>query len=183
MGGFMDKIKRSEMKMGYQEVLTSFEWELKFVTKPAAVYYPGDDIIAVRLKDVNLSAPSQNELMNIAMRGGHTLKQAGLTSNTGTCELVFQDFEDQAVTAFIEDWITKMNSRDTRRGAHKRDLYADITLTRLNSFRKSVKEWVMEGCLPDSGNYGDQFSSEKSPLGNVTLSLAVEWFTTKLLNT
>ena len=183
MAGYMDFINRNNMKMNAQEILTSFEWDVEFTKKPAAVFWPGDDTFHIRLNSVQPPGAdgSSNQVQQAEMRG-FTLIQSGLTENSGSLSMNFQDFEDQAIVAFLEDWVTKCNTRDTRRSIHKRDLIADIKVTRYNSFRKPVKEWICETCLPAQSGYGDQFTAQKALLGQCSLNLQVEYFTTHLLN-
>ena len=179
--GLMSEITRSNMRMDTQEILTSFDWELEFTHKPNAVFYPGDQTLILRLKNVSLNTDTTNSVLQAQLRG-FTVIQSGLTENSGQLTLNFQDFEDQAIAAFLEDWVTKCNTRSTRRSVHKRDLYADITVRRLNSFRKAVREWRCETCLPSSGSPNDQFTAEKALLGDCSLQLMCEYIDNSFLN-
>ena len=120
--------------------------------------------------------------MGVKVRGGFDLIQPGLINTSGTIGLNFQDFEDQAIAAMIQDWSEKSNTRDTHRSAHKRDLYADLVIYRLNSFRKKIYQIEAQTCLPENGNYGDQYTSDKSPLGKMSIQLKAEWMKKTLLN-
>jgi len=183
---FMADISRNSARdTGKNAALTSYEWEID-ITPPNAVYWPGDSLIKIRLTEVTVPGQggSNNENGVVVLRGGFKLHQGGLTKNSDEpLVLHLQDFEDQAVIAMLEDWITKKSTRDTQRGVHKRDYISDlITVRRLNVFRVPVREWRCEGCIPNVATYDDVFNSEKGLLGKEQLAFDVDYWETQLLN-
>lgn len=178
----MQYVNRSEAPQNNQEILTSYEWLLTFKHKPNIVFMPQDSLFEIRLTNVDLNYSEQVSVQKSQVRGGFDVIQPGLIVTSGSCTLHFQDFEDQAIAAMIQDWCEKENNRKTHRSAHKRDLYADIILYRLNSFRKKVYQIEAQTCLPSNGTYGDTYESTKNLLGKMGLTLDFEWAQKTLLN-
>ena len=178
----MQYVNRSEAPQNNQEVTTSYEWLLTFSHKPNIVFMPQDKLVEIRLTSVDLNYNETVSTVETKVRGGFDVIQPGLIDTSGTVTLNFQDFEDQAIAAMIQDWTNKSNTRREHRSAHKRDIYADIILYRLNSFRKKIYQITAETCIPTGGNYGDQYTSDKSPQGRMSLSLKSEFLEKKLLN-
>jgi len=179
---YMQFVNRSEAPQNNQEVTTSYEWALTFSHKPNIVFMPQDKLHEIRLKSVGWDYNEQLSTVDVKVRGGFDLVQPGIITTNGTITLNYQDFEDQAIAAMIQDWSTKSNTRREHKSAHKRDLYADLIIYRLNSFRKPIYKIIAETCLPTTGNYGDQYNSDKSPMGNMSLMLKAEFMEKILLN-
>lgn len=178
----MKNINRGQATQNNQEIPTSYEWILQFTHKPNIVFMPNVDLMDIRLKSVNITGgePS-NSLLSTELRS-FKVHQPALQPNSGSLTLNYQDFEDQAIVAYIQDWMDKCNTRDTRRSAHKRDLYCDAVLTRLNSFRQPINKYVCETGLPSNGAYGDQYTSEKSLIQGQSITIQFEFMQKKLLN-
>ena len=179
---YMNYINRLQANQNNQEILTSFEWEIQFDHKPNIVFFPEDNLHKIRIKNLNLTGGDPSNLNMSTELRSFTLIQPGLQGNKGSISFNYQDFEDQAIAAMIQDWADKCNTRDTRRSAHKRDLYCDMTVIRLNSFRKPVNQYKCLVGLPSSGSYGDQYQGNKSMLGEMSLQIDFEFVSKDLLN-
>ena len=179
---FMGYVNRLTANQNNQEILTSYEWEIQFDHKPNIVFWPEDNLHKIRIKNVSLSGGEPTGLSQSTDLRGFHLVQPGFQQNSGSISISYQDFEDQAIAAMIQDWADKCNTRDTHRSAHKRDLYCDITLIRLNSFRKPVNQYICRTGIPDGGQYGDSWSESKSLMGAMGITIQFEFIQKQLLN-
>ena len=181
MAGYMDLINKDSMIDRTTQLLTSFEWDLTFKTWPPAVFCPGQSIFRIRTTGIEPPKWPDNTPISAQLHGFRVI-QSGLTENTGTFTINYQDFEDQSLVAFFLDWTYKSCDPATRSGYRNEDLMSDIILYRLNSSRKATKMWKCMGCLPANVNHNDAMNSDKTPIGDGTISLEVEYYEIKLLN-
>lgn len=179
---YMNYVNRLQANQNNQEIPTSYEWEIQFDHKPNIVFWPEDALHKIRIKTVNLTGGDPTGLSQSTELRAFHLVQPGLQPANGTVSFAYQDFEDQAIAAMIQDWADKCSTRDTHRSAHKRDLYCDITLIRLNSFRKPINQYKCLVGLPQNGSYGDQFTDNKTMLGQMGLTIDFQYISKDLLN-
>lgn len=174
--GYMDFINKASMQRK-GDILSSFDWELVCITKPKACYYPGDLVIRGRTNSVDLPPDLDVENAKTEMRG-YTVLSPGKVTNTGTFSINFQDFEDQAMTAFFLDLIYKTNNPLTRRSLRKEDLVSDWDFYRLNVNREPVRACRMRTCLVSGGTMGDVQDTEKAPIqkGKIDFDIQLYWW-------
>lgn len=173
---YMDFINKAAM-MDKKDILSSFDWELVCTSKPKAIYWPGDLIIKGRTTSVELPADLSIENQKSEMRG-ITLITPGEVINSGTLTLNYQDFEDQAFTAFFLDYAYKSNNPLTRRSLRKEDLVSDWDFYRLNVNRQPVRACRMRTCLVSDGSMGDAQDTEKVNIqkGKLTFDVQLFWW-------
>jgi len=179
---YMDYVTRDKIAQKTSQFLTSFDWDLEILTKPSAVYWPGDDVFKVRTSEiVPTSIIPDHSVISVEIRG-FTLLQPGLTINSGDFSITLQDFEDQSILALMIDWVYKCNNPNTRSSYRREDLLMDFNLYRLNSSRKPVFQYIIKGCLPNKLDYSDPMDGTKKEIGKCTFGCKVEYFESKLLN-
>lgn len=174
--GYMDFINQAQAQ-NKADILSSFDWELRCITKPKAVYYPGDLVIAGRTNSVDLPPDIDIENGNSDMRG-YVIKTPGKAKTDGEVTINYQDFEDQAMTAFFLDYAYKSDNPFTHQSLPKEDLASDWDFYRLNVNRQPVRVCRMRTCLVSNGNMGDTQDTTKTPIqkGKITLDVQLYWW-------
>jgi len=166
------------------EVLSSADWEIKFDHIPNAVFWPGELTFEMRAKSVQ--APVDLSIINdkVYLRGVELL-QPGMIVHSGQITVDLQDLADQNIVSFLVDYFYKAQNPTTLQSLLKEDLYADISLYRLNSSRKAVKALRCKTCLPTAGNLGDAYTNnnEKAPLQGHLITWDVQLYWYEVLNT
>jgi len=180
MDDFMSYINRANM-MTSKEILTSFDWEVKFVKIPSAVYWPGELTFQMRLKEVQLPPDLTVDVNKTELRG-YSILTPGLVTNSGQFTLNLQDFEDQSITAFLIDYVYKVNNPLTRQSLRKEDLICDVDFYRLNVSRQPVKVCKLRTCLPTAINQGDEQNTEKTPIQATSITFEAQLYWWETLN-
>lgn len=167
-----------------KEFLRSDMWEFQFIAPPACTYYPGNDYVAARLKAVSPQFPALFGGKIAATIRQFEIHQTGSVRSNGDITLTFQDREDQAMTAFVEDYAQKASDRDNRFSFRKEDLICECKLIIFNTSRIPVREYRMFGCIPTQGNFneGNFGSEDAAEIGEVSLTLSFEHYKKFLLN-
>ena len=179
----MERIKRSDIKSNNKEMLTSYHWDLVITKVPNAIYYPGDPIIQVRLKEVSGLPDRSPATLETKIRG-FTLYQPGqMDNNAAGVVFTFADFEDQTIEAFILDYIYKSDNPSDHRSLHKQDLIMSCELFRLNSALEPVNKWILETGLITGSTLPNNYTSEKTILEGHAITMNFEYAEKVLLNT
>jgi len=180
---YMDYVTREKMADKTSQLLTSFDWDFE-ITPPKAVYWPGDLTFKTRTFEIKPVDPFNKIDSNIRVElRGHVIIQPGLSKNDGKFNMTIQDFEDQSILALMKDWLRKCSDPETRTSFRREDLMMSMVIYRLNSSRKPVFKYVMQGIFPGSDmDYGDDMNNQKKEIGRITFGCDVEFFKTELMN-
>lgn len=172
---FIDYMKT--YKDDNKEFLRGDMYELKFLTVPKIVYYPGDALINARLNSVQVGIDYSATGITKQMRGGWRIEQRTNQNTSGTLSLSFVDREDTSITYFVTDWRNKISDPETRYSFRKDDLVCDIQLYITNAQRIDVKELTFYNCqfqdapINENGELDD--SSDRA---DVSLTLTFEHY-------
>lgn len=143
-----------------KEFLRGDMWELKFLTAPKIVYYPGDQLINARLNSVQVGIDYSVNGFEKRMRNNYVIYQQTGQNTSGTLTLGFTDKEDQALTYFVDDWRQKIADRDTKYSFRKDDLVCDIQLYLTNSSRIDVRTLTFFNCIIQDGTVDESGQAE-----------------------
>lgn len=143
---YMKQLGYHEIKETNKEFLRTDLWEFKFITPPAAVYYPGDAVIQTRLTNVNTGIDTSVTGFEKRMRNSYALHQRTGQRTDGTLSLTFVDREDQAIAYFVDDWKQKIADRDSKYSFRKEDLVAQCEFVILNTSRIPVRKLTFYNC-------------------------------------
>lgn len=171
----LDYINYENISEENRELLLSNLWDFEFITAPAAVFFPGNEVIKRRLTSVQLSPGGSIGNVQATIRG-YTIQQAAGVSSNGTVSLSFIDKEDQAISMFIRDWQEKITCMDNKFQYRKEDTVATCRLVHLNTSRIPIAQWTLITCQPSNGTISRPFSSEENPsnAGDINLDLNFE---------
>lgn len=175
MAEYMDSYINEAEMTSKADTLSSFDWELECTSLPKAIYFPGKLVVMGRTNSVSVPADFSVSNGDAAMRGWSS-KQVGMSNNSGQLVLNFQDFEDQAVTAFCLDYYYKSNNPLTRRSLRKEDLASDWVFRHLNVNRQPVRTCYMKTCLYSNSDPGETADNQKNPIQSGSLTLDVQLF-------
>lgn len=160
-----------------KEFLRGDMWELKFITVPTIVYYPGDDLINARLNSVQVGIDYSATGIDKRMRGGWTISQRTSQNTSGTITLQFVDREDTAITYWVTDWRNRIADPEVRYSFRKNDLVADIKLTITNSSRIAVKELTFLNCqFQDAPINENGEEASETDRADISLSMSFEHY-------
>lgn len=162
-----------------KEFLRTDVWDFEFISYPAAVYFPGNDLLKARLQSVDPAFPAGIGEISAILRG-FTIRQSTISGTTsGTVTLNYIDREDQAVTAFVDDWRDKLGTRENRYAFRKEDTIATGKLTMYNSSRNPIRIYTLHALQPNAGEGGlnPGFNSDDpAQAGQLALPLTFEHF-------
>ena len=169
------------LKEDNKEFLRTDLWDFEFIVPPAAVYFPGNDLMRARLVSVDPSIPAGVGEITAIIRG-FTIRQATISGTTsGTVTLNFIDREDQAISAFIDDWRDKLGGRENRFAFRKEFTIAEATLTQFNTSREPIRRFTLHTLQPSGdaiGTLNTPYSSDDPAQGGTcALTLTFEHFT------
>jgi len=162
-----------------KEFLRSDLWDFEW-TKPCnAVYFPGNAFVKARTKSVNPSLNSSITQLTATIRNFNIYQSVYSGTTEGTISIEYQDFEDQSIMAWLDDWREKLGDRENRYTFRKEDTCAEAKLTMFNSSRKPIRIYTLRTIqLTDpgiSGLYSPSFSSDDpSDLGTISASFHFE---------
>jgi hypothetical protein len=186
MSDVLDYLNYNQMMDDTQELLTADKWDVTFDKPPKAVFWPGDQFLKFRIKEISglganmfSHAPQSTEI-----RGFETYVQPGQIKLVNTSvNFTLLDYEDQSIYVFLTDWMFKCCDPVTQKSYRAADLRANITFTRLNSINQPVRRYRMRGGMIESPNYADDFTGEKTLLGeSATISIKGIVFPPEFLN-
>lgn len=184
--GVMSYVDYKTINDSNKEFLRNDIWEFKFTAAPNAVYFPGNKLLQSRLVNVQPQFNFALSEMRAIIRQ-FTVRQTIYSGETsGMVTLQFVDREDQAITAFINDWAQKFGDREGRRVFRKEDTVAQCELIQMNSTRVPIRKYTLYNCqIAGDGmaTFGVPFTSgDAQQSGDCVLNLAFEHFEVKLLN-
>jgi hypothetical protein len=172
----MENVNYIDISENHKEFIRKDTWELNFTKKPAAVYYPGDEIVKSRCTTVSPSLPTSIAGIQHNIRG-FQINQKTSRNTAGTVNLTFVDREDQAITVMCDDWRNKISDNDNKYSFRKEDTIADLRYSMMNSSRFGIRDIIMLTCQPnDIGlqEEGDSEPEQSSSNSEVTLGLDFE---------
>ena len=163
----------------HKEFLRSDLWDFTFTQPANAVYFPGNAMLHARTKAVNPSVNVGLGQMSAVIRQ-FTIQQAVISGTTaGTIGIDYQDREDQAINAWLDDWRDKIWGREHRYSFRKEDTIAQGRLTMYNSSRKPIRIYDLLTIQPQDIGSGlnPAFSSEDpSDVGSISATFGFEHF-------
>ena len=166
-----------------KEFLRGDMWELKFLTAPKIVYYPGDDIINARLNSVQTGIDYSVNGFEKRMRNNYVIYQQTGQNTSGTLTLSFTDKEDQAITYFADDWRNKISDRETKYTFRKDDLVCDIQLYLTNSSRIDVRTLTFWNCILSDASMDESGQAEDgTDRADIQMSLKFEHYSREFDN-
>ena len=162
-----------------REFLSSNLWDFEW-TKPCnAVYFPGQEFVRARTKSVNPQFTGSIGQMSAVIRN-YTIYQAVFSGTTeGTLTFEFQDFEDQSIMAWLDDWRQKLGDRSNKFAFRKEDTSAEGKLTLFNSSRKAIRTYTFRCIQPQdistTGLYSPSLTSDDpTDLGSISATFHFE---------
>jgi hypothetical protein len=175
----LNYINYNTLKEEHKEFLLSNLWDFKFIVPPAAVYYPGDQLLSARTISVDPSFPGSLSEITAIIRQ-FTIHQTVMSGTTaGGITIQYMDREDQAIAVFIDDWRDKLGGRENRYMFRKEDTIATGLLTMYNSSRSPIREYTLYGMQPADGSpvIDASFTSdEPSNVGQYSIQFNFEHF-------
>jgi hypothetical protein len=176
----LNYINYDRIKEEGKEFLRTDVWDFTFTVPPAAVYFPGNDLLKVRCSECQPQFPASLSEISATIRQ-FTIRQSVMSGTTsGGISLTYTDREDQAISAFIDDWRDKISGRNTRYSFRKEDTVAEGVLTMYNSTRHPIREYLCHSLQPESdmsGTLNPSFNSDDPQnAGTCNLSLRFEHF-------
>ena len=171
----LNRINYIDISENEKEFLLDTNWECTMTKKPAAVYYPGDDIWKSRLNSVTPGIPADVTGVSQVIRG-FTINQKTAVNTAGSISLVFIDREDQAMSAMFDDWKQKICDREIRFQFRKEDTTANLKHVMFNTSRIPVRKLEFLGCQPSSAELKEDGVGdiESNSLGELSVSLDYE---------
>ena len=178
-------INYSNFNESNKEFLRNDVWDFTWTQAPAAVYFPGNDLLKARMRSVSPQFPTQLSQMQTNIRQ-FTIQQSVFSGSTaGTLSLEYCDREDQAITAWLDDWRDKIGGRENRFAFRKEDLVGQGELVMFNSSRKRIRTYTIYTIqLQDMGQgISPQFGSDDAQnIGETQASFSFEHFEMKWEN-
>lgn len=156
-----------------RELIQTNNWDFEFITRPAAVFFPGNEIIKRRLTSVSLNAGGAVGNIETKIRGFQIYQAAGVTSN-GSVSLTLVDKEDQAISIFLNSWQQAITNMDNKFQYRKEDTVCTCRLIQLNTSRIPIAKWTLKNCQPTQTVIQRQFTDEPQNGGEMTLELNFE---------
>jgi hypothetical protein len=175
----LNYINYENIAEGNREFLRSDTWDFEFTVPPAAVYFPGNGLLKKRMMNVNPQFPSQLGNMQAVIRQFQINQSTFSGTTAGSISIDYMDREDQAITAWLDDWRDKIGGRQNRYAFRKEDVIAQGRLIWMNSSRKPIREYTIYTMqLQDPGaGINPQFTSDDAQnLGQVSASWSFEHF-------
>lgn len=135
-----------------KEFLASDVWDFQFTQPAAAVYFPGNALLKARTISVSPQFPVALTEMTATIRQ-FTIRQTVISGTTaGTIGIDYNDREDQAIMAWLDDWRDKTGDREHRYRFRKEDVSAQGRVTIYNSSRKPIRVYdLLTMQILDSG--------------------------------
>lgn len=136
-------------------------------------------MLHARTKAVNPSVNVGLGQMSAVIRQ-FTIQQAVISGTTaGTIGIDYQDREDQAINAWLDDWRDKIWGREHRYSFRKEDTIAQGRLTMYNSSRKPIRVYDLLTIQPQDVGSGlnPAFNSEDpSDVGSISVTFGFEHY-------
>lgn len=172
-------INYDDLNQSGYEFLRSDLWDFQFTVPAPAVYFPGNDFVRRRMRAVTPTFNSSIGQLGAVIRGFQIWQNTYSGTTAGTITIEYQDFEDQAIMAWLDDWREKLGDRSNRFSFRKQDTVAQGELTVFNSSRVAIRKYTIKSIqLQDpgaSGLYSPGFNSEDpSDLGQISANFSFE---------
>lgn len=136
----------------HKEFLRSDTWDFQFTVPAAAVYFPGNQLLRARTVSISPQFPVNIGQMQATIRQFTILQNTISGTTSGSISFEYQDREDQAIIAWLDDWRDKLGSREHRYAFRKEDTIAQGKLTLMNSSRMPIRIYEILTMQPiDSG--------------------------------
>jgi len=163
----------------HKEFLRSDVWDFQFTEPAAAVYFPGNAMLRARTQAVNPQFPVGLGQMTAVIRQ-FTIQQTTISGTTaGSMGIDYNDREDQAIMAWLDDWRDKCGGRENRYVFRKEDTIANGRLTVYNSSRKPIRIYQVLTMQPtDVGNGLNPALNSDDPqnVGTISATFSFEHF-------
>lgn len=163
----------------HKEFLRSDVWDFQFTQAANAVYFPGNALLKARTQAVNPQFPVGLGQMTAVIRQ-FTIQQTTISGTTaGTIGIDYNDREDQAIMAWLDDWRDKCGGRENRFTFRKEDTIAMGRLTIFNSTRKPIRIYSVLTMQPtDVGNGLNPSLNSDDPqnVGQISATFSFEHF-------
>ena len=149
----LDFMDYSNIRQEGKEFLLNVFWRFSFIHPPSAVYYPGEDLVNIRLRSTAPQIPLGITDLSVVLRQFTSAQTVASGTTSGTVTLSMTDFEDQPLLAWFFDWRDKLGSYKHRFIFRKEDTTAEGKLVMYNTSRKPIREYRLYSLQPtDIGN-------------------------------
>lgn len=165
------------------EVEQSFNWELRWDTKPTGVYIPPDITLAIRLQSVTPPQLQATPLQEIEVNGWKT-QQFGLNDSYsgGTFSGEYQDYIDQSIEYCFREMVYESDRPEDHTQRPKAELIWSGRLFQLDSQDRPIKVYNMRDCLLSEYNKTEQYDHTKTAGGKITIGWTFGLCTVQQLN-
>jgi hypothetical protein len=175
----LNYINYDQLSQERKEFLRSDLWDFTWTVPCNAVYFPGDAFVKARTQAVNPSFNSAIGQLSAIIRNFQIYQNTYSGTTAGTISITYQDFEDQAIMAWLDDWREKLGDREHRYTFRKEDTCAEGRLTVYNSSRKPIRIYdVYTIQLQDPGApglYSPSYNSDDpANMGEITANFSFE---------
>lgn len=170
---FLKDINKQSISQSNVDFLTSYEWHIHIVNWPSAVYFPGEDLINLRLQSVTPPVHPKAQVKEIDVRGFKNYNYE-LITREGDVSFDLQDREDLILTHTIEDWLAKISDPQTNLTNRKSDLVIDLDVYQLNKQLQPVHKWECRTGLLDENTVAEKMDSAREINGKITMKFKFE---------
>ena len=179
--GFLNNTNRSVYDTN-KEFVTSGIWEVNFTKIPAAIYFPGNDVISAQIRSVNTPNPMPAKILEWNHRDFIKYQPSSRVSRNGDVTLNFTDFEDGSIIAWINSWISLQSDPETNLGLRSEFLKCDLTLTRLNTSGNPINEIICKSGYVSNVKFNNEFTNQQDVIAEQGFTLRFEHITFNQLN-
>jgi hypothetical protein len=151
----LNYIQYDQIRQTKQDFLLSNQWDWDWVTRPKAVFMPDNSYLKAHMKGCTPTFNSQIGEVSATIRHNKIRQSVMSGDQGGTITIEYEDFEDQGISAWLDDWREKFGDRKYHYAFRLEDTYADGLLTQFNSSRRPIRKWTVQTIqLNDPGNAG-----------------------------
>lgn len=183
MGAISKTIGYHKISEGQKEILRKDYWMMEFTRIPKGVYFPGQELINIRLKDFDPGFSTDDpQILDASVRGVVIKQAAGPTNTAGQCSYTIQDREDQTLSYFYDQWKLMAGDRAVKSGMHKEFYTAEIVFTMYNIFEVPVRKITLQNVMPPTGNFNESGAEDPTLLDALSISHDYEHADREFLN-
>lgn len=181
----LNYINYESISEGHKEFLRTDVWDWDWTVPPAAVYFPGNDLLKTRTISVMPQFPVAIGMMQAVIRQ-FTIQQSTLSGTTaGSLSIEYHDLEDQAINLWLDDWREKLGTREDRFSFRKEDTIAHGRLLVMNSTRRPIRSYSVRTVQPSDIGQGispQLTSDDPQDAGNISTSFNFEHYSLEWKN-
>lgn len=159
MGAISKVINYRNISEGQKEIRRKDYWMMRFTRIPAGLYWPGQDLIDIRLKSFSPNIEDDPQIFDANIRGVKILQAAGPTEVAGTATLVFQDRVDQNIAYLFEQWKLLGGNRLAKQGLPKEMYTSELLFTLYNIQEEPIRTITLFNCTVPTGSLNEALVS------------------------